>query len=126
MKNFLSVGDVTNLDQLVDKALEYKTSPLKDRTLGKDKTMGMLFLNPSMRTRLSTQLAAKNLGMESIVFRSGIQNEPAERSYPWQRQAHGHVVPQSKYAYKVEYTTGREKSRYGVHCIQIGNTKRAR
>ena len=71
MKNFLSVGDVTNLDQLVDKALEYKTSPLKDRTLGKDKTMGMLFLNPSMRTRLSTQLAAKNLGMESIVFNVG-------------------------------------------------------
>ena len=71
MKNFLSVGDVTNLDQLVDKALEYKTSPLKDRTLGKHKTMGMLFLNPSMRTRLSTQLAAKNLGMESIVFNVG-------------------------------------------------------
>ena len=68
MKNFLSVGDVTNLDQLIDKALEYKADPLKDRLLGKDKTMGMLFLNPSMRTRLSTQLAAKNLGMESIVF----------------------------------------------------------
>lgn len=71
MKNFLSVGDVTNLDQLIDKALEYKASPLKDRELGKDKTMGMLFLNPSMRTRLSTQLAAKNLGMDSIVFNVG-------------------------------------------------------
>ena len=71
MKNFLSVGDVNNLDNLIDKALEYKTSPLKDRDLGKDKTMGMLFLNPSMRTRLSTQLAAKNLGMESIVFNVG-------------------------------------------------------
>lgn len=71
MKNFLSVGDVTNLDKLIDTALEYKASPLKDRTLGTDKTMGMLFLNPSMRTRLSTQLAAKNLGMESIVFNVG-------------------------------------------------------
>lgn len=71
MKNFLSVGDVTNLDKLIDKALEYKASPLKDRELGKDKTMGMLFLNPSMRTRLSTQLAAKNLGMDSIVFNVG-------------------------------------------------------
>jgi N-succinyl-L-ornithine transcarbamylase len=71
MKNFLSVGDVTNLDKLIDQALEYKASPLKDRALGKDKTMGMLFLNPSMRTRLSTQLAAKNLGMESIVFNVG-------------------------------------------------------
>lgn len=71
MKNFLSVGDVTNLDKLIDKALEYKASPLKDRELGKDKTMGMLFLNPSMRTRLSTQIAAKNLGMDSIVFNVG-------------------------------------------------------
>lgn len=71
MKNFLSVGDVSNLDKLIDKALEYKASPLKDRELGKDKTMGMLFLNPSMRTRLSTQLAAKNLGMDSIVFNVG-------------------------------------------------------
>lgn len=71
MKNFLSYGDVRNLDQLIDTALDYKASPLKDRELGKDKTMGMLFLNPSMRTRLSTQLAAKNLGMESIVFNVG-------------------------------------------------------
>lgn len=71
MKNFLSVGDVNNLDKLIDQALEYKASPLKDRNLGKDKTVGMLFLNPSMRTRLSTQLAAKHLGMESIVFNVG-------------------------------------------------------
>lgn len=71
MKNFLSVGDVSNLDKLIEQALEYKASPLKDRELGKDKTMGMLFLNPSMRTRLSTQIAAKNLGMESIVFNVG-------------------------------------------------------
>lgn len=71
MKNFLSVGDVTNLDKLIDTALEYKASPMKDRGLGKDKTMGMLFLNPSMRTRLSTQLAAKHLGMDSIVFNVG-------------------------------------------------------
>src|ERR1044071_742666 len=71
MKNFLSVGDVSNLDHLISKALEYKANPLKDSSLGKDKTMGMLFLNPSMRTRLSTQLAAKTLGMESIVFNVG-------------------------------------------------------
>src|SRR5690348_11312960 len=71
MKNFLSVGDVNNLESLIESALGYKADPLRDRTLGKDKTMGMLFLNPSMRTRLSTQLAAKNLGMESIVFNVG-------------------------------------------------------
>jgi len=71
MKNFLSVGDVNDLDKLIEKALEYKASPFKDQGLGKNKTMGMLFLNPSMRTRLSTQLAAKHLGMESIVFNVG-------------------------------------------------------
>jgi N-succinyl-L-ornithine transcarbamylase len=71
MKNFLSTGDVSNLDALVRTALDYKADPFKDRELGRDKTMGMLFLNPSMRTRLSTQLAARNLGMESIVFNVG-------------------------------------------------------
>jgi len=71
MRNFLSVGDVDNLDKLVETALQYKADPFRDRALGKDKTMGMLFLNPSMRTRLSTQLAAKHLGMESIVFNVG-------------------------------------------------------
>lgn len=71
MRNFLSVGDVSNLDKLVRSALVYKSDRFKDRDLGKDKTMGMLFLNPSMRTRLSTQLAAKHLGMESIVFNVG-------------------------------------------------------
>lgn len=71
MKNFLSFGDVNNLDQLIKTALDYKANPLKDRNLGKDKVMGMLFLNPSMRTRLSTQLAARNLGMEPIVFNVG-------------------------------------------------------
>jgi N-succinyl-L-ornithine transcarbamylase len=38
------------------------------QSLGKDKRIGLLFLNPSLRTRLSTQVAAKNLGMEAIVF----------------------------------------------------------
>jgi N-succinyl-L-ornithine transcarbamylase len=71
MKNFLSVGDITDLDELVSSALSYKKSPLRDQHLGKNKTMGMLFLNPSMRTRLSTQLAARNLGMEAIVFNVG-------------------------------------------------------
>ena len=41
------------------------------RSLGTNKRIGCLFLNPSMRTRLSTQIAAQNLGMESIVFNVG-------------------------------------------------------
>ena len=68
MKRFISVHDVANINALVTKALEYKANPFKDRTLGADKRIGLLFLNPSLRTRLSTQVAASNLGMESIVF----------------------------------------------------------
>src|SRR5215510_3118824 len=56
---------------LVDAALAYKKSPLKDKSLGTNKRIGLLFLNPSMRTRLSTQIAAQNLGMEPIVFNVG-------------------------------------------------------
>src|SRR4026207_1267708 len=68
MKNFISVNDVSNIDELVKKALAYKANPLKDGGLGKNRRIGLLFLNPSMRTRLSTQIAAQNLGMEAIVF----------------------------------------------------------
>lgn len=68
MKNFISVHDVSNINSLVKKALSYKAYPFKDRNLGADKRIGLLFLNPSLRTRLSTQVAAKNLGMEAIVF----------------------------------------------------------
>ncbi len=68
MQNFISVHDVTDINALVKKALDYKANPFKDRLLGEDKRIGLLFLNPSLRTRLSTQVAAKNLGMEAIVF----------------------------------------------------------
>ena len=68
MKNFISAHDVKNIDSLVQTALAYKADPLKDKKLGADKRIGMLFLNPSMRTRLSTQIAAQNLGAEAIVF----------------------------------------------------------
>jgi N-succinyl-L-ornithine transcarbamylase len=68
MKNFISAHDVKNIDSLVQTALSYKADPLKDKKLGADKRIGMLFLNPSMRTRLSTQIAAQNLGAEAIVF----------------------------------------------------------
>ena len=76
MKNFISVNDVfisgsnatEAIDALVAKALAYKANPFADRNLGADKRIGLLFLNPSLRTRLSTQVAAANLGMEAIVF----------------------------------------------------------
>ena len=68
MKNFISAHDVKDIDGLVQSALAYKADPFKDKTLGTNKRIGMLFLNPSMRTRLSTQIAAQNLGAEPIVF----------------------------------------------------------
>ncbi len=68
MKQFISVKDVTDINALAAKALAYKANPFIDRSLGADKRVGLLFLNPSLRTRLSTQIAAKNLGMEAIVF----------------------------------------------------------
>src|SRR5512138_1044487 len=71
MKQFISVHDVANIDALVKKALAYKADPFADRSLGANKRIGCLFLNPSMRTRLSTQIAAQNLGMEAIVFNVG-------------------------------------------------------
>lgn len=71
MKKFISVNDVRDINGLVEKALAYKADPYKDRQLGANKRIGMLFLNPSMRTRLSTQIAAQQLGMEAIVFNVG-------------------------------------------------------
>ena len=68
MKQFISVKDVTNINALVEKALTYKQQPLLDKNLGAHKRIGLLFFNPSLRTRLSTQVAAKNLGMEPILF----------------------------------------------------------
>ena len=68
LKNFLSVKDAGDINLLIETALEFKKDPLLQNTLGKGKRMGLIFLNPSMRTRLSTQIAAQNLGMEAIVF----------------------------------------------------------
>lgn len=71
MKQFISVHDVDSIDHLVKQALAYKADPFADKTLGTNKRIGCIFLNPSMRTRLSTQIAAQNLGMEAIVFNIG-------------------------------------------------------
>ncbi|SKC51930.1 Rossmann-fold NAD(P)-binding domain-containing protein [Ohtaekwangia koreensis] len=71
MKNFISVNDVADIDALVAKALDFKANPLTSQALGSNKRIGLLFLNPSMRTRLSTQIAAENLGMKVIVFNVG-------------------------------------------------------
>jgi N-succinyl-L-ornithine transcarbamylase len=71
MKQFISSNDVPSISALIKQALTYKSSPRKDELLGKNKRLGCLFLNPSMRTRLSTQVAAQQLGMECVVFNIG-------------------------------------------------------
>ncbi|MDB5258031.1 MAG: argF [Chitinophagaceae bacterium] len=68
MENFISVKDVKNISALVNEALELKKNPFAHSELGKNKTLGLIFLNPSLRTRLSTQKAALNLGMNVMVM----------------------------------------------------------
>ncbi|WP_029033463.1 N-acetylornithine carbamoyltransferase [Salinimicrobium terrae] len=67
MKNYINLSDIEDLQQTIAEALQLK----KENTaasLGKGKTLGMLFFNPSLRTRLSTEKAAKLLGMEVMVM----------------------------------------------------------
>lgn len=68
MKKFTSVHDTKNIKKLVQQGLKIKDNPLKNKQLGKNKTLVLLFFNPSLRTRLSTQKAALNLGMNVIVM----------------------------------------------------------
>ena len=71
MRQFISASDVKDIDALVDKAIEFKRDPWRAQNLGARKRIGCLFFNPSTRTRLSTQIAAQQLGMECIVFNVG-------------------------------------------------------
>ncbi|WP_291404003.1 acetylornithine carbamoyltransferase [Daejeonella sp.] len=68
MKLFSSVNDISNLKEAVNQALMLKADPFGHQNLGKNKTLGLVFLNPSLRTRLSTQKAALNLGMNVMVM----------------------------------------------------------
>ncbi len=68
MKKYTSVHDVADVNELVNEALHLKQNPYKYKTLGENKTLGLVFLNPSLRTRLSTQKAGQNLGMNVIVM----------------------------------------------------------
>jgi N-succinyl-L-ornithine transcarbamylase len=68
MKQFTSVHDVTDINALVAEALALKQNPYSNQSLGANKTIGLVFLNPSLRTRMSTQKAALNLGMNAMVL----------------------------------------------------------
>lgn len=79
MKQFTSVRDIgvqgiplsESIDRMIARALDYKKDPWRDVQAGARKRIGLIFLNPSLRTRLSTQIAAQQLGMEAIVFNIG-------------------------------------------------------
>ena len=66
--NYTTIQNIDSLSKWVKQALKIKKKPLKNKKLGKDKTLGMLFFNSSLRTRLSTQKAALNLGMNVMVM----------------------------------------------------------
>jgi N-succinyl-L-ornithine transcarbamylase len=71
MKHFLSINDVTDLNQLITGGINSKRNPFGDAVLGKNKTIGLLFFNSSLRTRISTQKAAQNLGLNVIMMNVG-------------------------------------------------------
>jgi len=71
MKHYLSVNDIDSLPDWVEEAINLKKDPYQFEALGKRKTLCLLFFNNSLRTRLSTQKAAMNLGMEVMVMNFG-------------------------------------------------------
>lgn len=68
MKQFLTLNDLPDFNTQVALAQRIKANPYEFETLGKRKTLGLLFFNPSLRTRLSTQKAARLLGMDVMVM----------------------------------------------------------
>jgi N-succinyl-L-ornithine transcarbamylase len=68
MKNFTKFENKSTAEKLIQQALQYKENPWIDKVKGEGKRIGCIFLNPSLRTRASTQIAAQQLGMEAIVM----------------------------------------------------------
>ena len=71
MKHYISIQDIDSLSEWVKDARNLKTNPLQSKGLGQGKTICLLFFNNSLRTRLSTQKAAMNLGLEVMVMNFG-------------------------------------------------------
>ena len=68
MKHFTTVHDVNDPLGLVNDLIQLKNNPNKFSTIGRNKTLGLIFMNPSLRTRISTQKAAQQLGMNVLVM----------------------------------------------------------
>ena len=68
MRKYTSLNDIENLEKTINQAIQLKKAPYQFSELGKNKTLVMLFFNASLRTRLSTEKAAKNLGMHVSIL----------------------------------------------------------
>lgn len=68
MKSFTSIEDINDLQSMIKTALQIKENPLAVPNKGKGKTIGLVFLNSSLRTRLSSQIAAQNLGLNVLIL----------------------------------------------------------
>ena len=68
MKKYTNINDIENIPKIIQEAIQLKENPYQFEKLGQHKTLVMLFFNSSLRTRLSTEKAAKNLGMKVMVL----------------------------------------------------------
>ena len=68
MKHYLNLAAIPDLKSAIDEVIDLKKNPYAAQDLGRQKTLGMLFFNPSLRTRLSTQKAAQHLGLKTMIM----------------------------------------------------------
>ena len=93
--NYFDINDIDDLSKWIDEAISLKKEPLAHKKLGADKTIVLLFFNNSLRTRLSTQKAAINLGMNVMVMNFGSEG--------WQLEyGNGEVMDQGKSEHVIE------------------------
>ena len=68
MKNFINSDDISDYKKIVEEAIQIKSNPNQLEDIGKNKSIGLLFFNPSLRTRISTQKASMILGLKTFVM----------------------------------------------------------
>ena len=68
MKNFINSDDISDYKKIVEEAIQLKSNPNQLKGIGKNKSIGLLFFNPSLRTRISTQKASMILGLKTFVM----------------------------------------------------------
>ncbi len=110
MNSFISLKNVSDLPSLIQDALEIKKNPHVYSDLGREKSMCLLFLNPSLRTRLSSQKAAFNLGLNTAVLDVGNQG--------WQLEFNDGVVMNSDKAEHIKEAAAVIGSYFDVVAIR--------